>query len=156
MTAVVRNANSATQLCGSAIAKVPTGGRKKKFSASVAASATVVASHNRPNADVARTTRRRASAAVVELTVGSSRPTATIPTIVSKPATSTATTRDRTLRGDIWPIIVTSGDGDQGTSGLDFLRTLYGFLTGASVTVTFEGWRRSRRSAHPLFDLINS
>ena len=36
-TATTRNANSATQLCGSAIVNVPTGGMKKKFRVSIAA-----------------------------------------------------------------------------------------------------------------------
>ena len=36
MTATIRKANSAIQFCGSAIVKAPTGGRKKKFSVSIA------------------------------------------------------------------------------------------------------------------------
>ncbi len=43
---VVRKLNSATQFCGSAIVKVPTGGRKKKLSASAAATDATAASKN--------------------------------------------------------------------------------------------------------------
>ena len=47
-----RNAKSATQLCGSAIVKVPTGGRKKKFRHSIATSDVMTAIARR---DVAAT-----------------------------------------------------------------------------------------------------
>ena len=49
-----RNANSATQFCGSAIVKVPTGGRKKKLKQSIATTEVTTATHRR---DVAATTR---------------------------------------------------------------------------------------------------
>ena len=48
-----RNAKSATQLCGSAIVKVPTGGRKKKFRHNIATSDVMTAIARR---DVAATT----------------------------------------------------------------------------------------------------
>jgi hypothetical protein len=44
MTAVARNATNATQFCGSAIVRVPTGGRKKKLKHRTATTAAVVAS----------------------------------------------------------------------------------------------------------------
>ena len=47
MTATTRNANSAIQFCGSAMVKVPTGGRKKKFSASIATTETTIATRSR-------------------------------------------------------------------------------------------------------------
>jgi len=53
-----RNANSATQLCGSAMAKWPTGGRKKKFSASIAAIDVTTATRSRDVAATTRTTSR--------------------------------------------------------------------------------------------------
>ncbi len=44
MMAVMRNASSATQFCGSAIVSVPDGGRKKKLNTSMADTDAVVAS----------------------------------------------------------------------------------------------------------------
>ena len=49
-----RNANSATQFCGSAIVSVPTGGRKKKLKQSIATTDVTTATQSR---DVAATTR---------------------------------------------------------------------------------------------------
>ena len=43
MTATTRKANNAIQFCGSAIVNVPTGGRKKKLSVSIARSETTIA-----------------------------------------------------------------------------------------------------------------
>src|SRR5206468_6649666 len=61
-----RNANNAIQLCGSAMTNAPTGGRKKKLKASMAAIDVVTATHNRDVAATSRTTIRYPSATVVE------------------------------------------------------------------------------------------
>src|SRR5262249_59502152 len=61
-----KNANSAIQLCGSAMTNAPTGGRKKKLKASIATIDVVTATHSRDVAATSRTTIRYPSATVVE------------------------------------------------------------------------------------------
>ena len=53
-----RNANSATQFCGSAIVNVPTGGRKKKLKASTATIDIATATRKVETAATTRTTSR--------------------------------------------------------------------------------------------------
>src|SRR5438132_1264012 len=60
-----RNTNNAIQFWGSAIVKVPTGGRKKKLKQSIAAIDAITAMRNRVVAAVTRTTNRNVSATVV-------------------------------------------------------------------------------------------
>ena len=67
-TAVTRNANSATQFCGSAIVKVPTGGRKKKLKHSIPATEETIASSSPHSVAMPRIANKRVSAIVVLLT----------------------------------------------------------------------------------------
>src|SRR3954466_9142418 len=57
-TLTARNANNATQFCGSAIVNVPTGGRKKKLKHNIAKSDVVIATHRCDVAATSRTTMR--------------------------------------------------------------------------------------------------
>ena len=68
-----RNANSATQFCGSATTNVPTGGRKTKLKVSIAAMEIVTATHSGELAATSRTTISNAVATVVALAPGSQR-----------------------------------------------------------------------------------
>src|SRR5436305_1999232 len=60
-----RNVTSATQFCGSAIASVPIGGRKKKLKQRSAAMDVVTATQSRDVAATTSTTSRKLSAMVV-------------------------------------------------------------------------------------------
>jgi len=53
-----RNANSTTQFCGSAMVKVPTGGKKKKLRHSIAATDVPTATRSREVVATSRTTIR--------------------------------------------------------------------------------------------------
>ena len=73
MTATTRKAKSAIQFCGSAIVKVPTGGRKKKLKASIAAIDVTMAIRSRAVVAAPSTTSSSASEIVVVLTSGITR-----------------------------------------------------------------------------------
>ena len=66
-----RNANSATQFCGSAIVRVPIGGRKKKLKQSIAATEVTSAARKRAVAATTSTTMRNVIATVVAFDTGS-------------------------------------------------------------------------------------
>ena len=68
MSEVTRNEKKATQFCGSAIVKVPTGGRKKKLKVSVEAIEQRAASRNPHVLAMTSTNNKYANPAVVALT----------------------------------------------------------------------------------------
>src|SRR6202795_471393 len=68
VTEVARNANSATQFCGSAMLKVPTGGKKKKLKHNTAKTEAVIDSTSPHLAAMNRIATRYAKPAVVALT----------------------------------------------------------------------------------------
>src|SRR5215204_2162458 len=133
MTATTRNAKSAIQFCGSAMVNVPSGGRKKKLSTSIAAPDTTMAAHRRPTVAVARTTRRKASETVVGLTPGSNRSTAAAAANDSRLAMRTARSRRGIRRMSAWLILTSRHDR---LRAADFLSPLYGFLTRSRHIVT--------------------
>src|SRR5579864_1990298 len=65
---VARNANSATQFCGSAMVKVPIGGKKKKLKHSTATMEPAIDSTSPHRAAINRMATRYAKAAVVAFT----------------------------------------------------------------------------------------
>ena len=89
-----RNANSATQFCGSAIVNVPTGGRKKKLRLSIAATDVTTAIQSR---DVAATTRTISRNVVVTIaafeTCNHLTNASVTPAMAARPAASRAASR---------------------------------------------------------------
>jgi hypothetical protein len=67
-SAVTRNANSATQFCGSAMVNCPTGGKKKKLKHSMATTEATTASMSPHAVAIANTPSRYAKPAVVAFT----------------------------------------------------------------------------------------
>ena len=133
ITATTRNAKSAIQFCGSAIVNVPSGGRKKKLSVSIAAIETTIAAQRRPTVAVARTTSRKASETVVGLTSGSHRSSAAAAASADRLATENdqVPQRNSTHEGSVHSAISGRGPSEQ-------LRTSYrlftAFLRGPAIS----------------------
>jgi hypothetical protein len=94
-TATARNTASTTQFCGSAMAKVPTGCRKKKLKVSIDASDAMTATRSRAKVAVPSTISSSTSATVVVLMWGMrcSRSAATA-IAASPPSRTTASRRN--------------------------------------------------------------
>ena len=93
ITATTRKANKAIQFWGSAMVKVPTGGRKKKLRVNIAATDATIATRSRPIVAVPRTMSRSASETVVGLMSGSSRSRAAVSAMAARLATITPRSR---------------------------------------------------------------
>ncbi len=98
MMPTIRNPNSATQFSGSAIVKVPTGGRKKKLRTSIATIEATTATQRRDSVAVASTTSSSTSATVVWLMVGSARKTKATAAMATALPMRTRTSREITWR----------------------------------------------------------
>ena len=94
-----RKANSAIQFCGSAIEKVPMGGRKKKLKTSAAASDVVAATQRRAVAATSNTTIRKLRATVAAFRTCAHRVNSSArPVMPPMPKTSLRTSAETLIR----------------------------------------------------------
>src|SRR5438128_2161412 len=133
ITATTRNANKAIQFCGSAIVKVPTGGRKKKFNVSIATIDIRIAIRRRATVAAPSTTSRSARATVVGLMLGNVWSDAVTATVAARLAMKTAISRAGRERSMVTFILPPRER--RSVIAADFLPTLYGFLMGTGSKV---------------------